>query len=237
MKKLIAYITPNLPESSFTKELILAWAESGVDLVELGIPFSDPIADGKVIQRANELSLKNGTDFKLVLNIAKEVGDFVPIYLMGYFNSFFNFGFDKLNFDFIKGYIIPDMPKEEREIFAKSLNLVDFVAPLDSKERVKEIISLSPSFIYLVAFAGITGQKKDEKLSQVIAWIREVSKKEIFLGFGVDKSNAKKKAKEVDGVIVGTAFIKILLDEKKSNLEKLKEMVELARIIKEEINS
>ena len=142
----------------------------------------------------------------------------------------------------ISGMIIPDLPYEESKIYKEkfsqnSVALIDFAAPTDSHSRIQTILQNSQKFIYLVAYAGITGNGKEEDLSRVISDIRSCSDTDIYIGFGVNAKTAKAKAKDVDGVIVGSAFVSIMLDDELSFNEKLKNMQELAKIIKEEINS
>lgn len=244
MKKLVAYLTSGYPDKNFTLDLIeaLSWS---VDKLELGVPFSDPVADGEIIERANLLALQTGIKYSDVLEIAKKsaIND---IYLMGYFNSFYSRGFEKSVAELknygIKGLIIPDLPFEESQKYENLFNtnmreLIQFVAPTDNYNRIKKILAKSSgSFIYLVAYAGITGSGRVEDLSQIINSVREVSQNELYVGFGVNEKTAREKAKNVDGVIVGSTFIKILLDNSISHSEKIRRIVESARIIKREIN-
>ncbi len=245
MKKLVAYITTGYPDIDFTKELALSLKESGVDIIELGIPFSDPVADGEIIERANLLSLQNGFKIKQLFEVSKVVAKEIDTLFMGYFNPFYHIGIEKFinkaKESGVNGFIIPDLPYEEalkyRESFKKKeLHLIDFVAPTDTKERIEKIVKESSKFIYLVAYAGITGSGADEDLREVISNIREFSSTDIYIGFGVNQKTAKEKAKGVDGVIVGSAFIKILLDNSLSKSKKINRCSELAKIIKEEIN-
>ena len=158
---------------------------------------------------------------------------------MGYFNNFYHKGYDfmvnkaeELN---VKGFIIPDLPYEEAIIYEDKFPLISFVAPTDSKERIKTILKNPKEFIYLVAYAGITGADKKEDLSEIISYIKEITKTPLFIGFGVNEKTAKEKAKDVDGVIVGSAFVKVLLEDISSS-EKIKKIKEKAKIIKEAIN-
>ncbi|HHD72784.1 MAG TPA: tryptophan synthase subunit alpha, partial [Epsilonproteobacteria bacterium] len=142
----------------------------------------------------------------------------------------------------VNGFIIPDLPLEEAQPYKKiikehDLALIDFVAPTDSAERIRELVSDADKFIYLVAYAGITGAGKSESLEHVIENIRAVTKTPIYVGFGVDENTAQEKAKGVDGVIVGSAFVKVLLDDSLSNRKKIEKISQLAKEIKEKINS
>jgi len=245
LKKLVAYITCAYPDEDFTEDLILSLKDSGVDFVELGIPFSDPVADGPIIEEANLRALQNGFKIENLLNVSKKVGDKIDTLWMGYFNPFYKKGLDfymeKAKEYGIKGFIIPDLPYEESLAYKESykdmpVSFIDFVAPTDSKERIELLTKDSKLFIYLVAYAGITGSGKNEDLSKVIEHIRQNTTTDIFLGFGVNEKTAKAKAKNVDGVIVGSAFVKILLDDSLTKSQKIVNISKLASIIKSEIN-
>jgi len=239
MKKLIAYITTGFPDKEFTIDLIESLKESGVDGIELGIPFSDPVADGEVIQEVNKRALQNGYKISDTFYVSEKISDKIDTYWMGYFNNFYHKGYDfmveKAKEYNVKGFIIPDLPYEEAVFYEEKFPLISFVAPTDSKERIKTILKNPKEFIYLVAYAGITGANKKEDLSDVISHIKEITDTPVFIGFGVNEKTAREKAKDVDGVIVGSAFVKVLLEDI-SNTEKIKKITEKAKIIKEEIN-
>ena len=246
MKKLVAYITTGYPDIHFTEDVAFALKEAGVDTLELGVPFSDPVADGPIIEKANLLSLQGGFKIADLLEVSANIAKEIDTLWMGYFNPFYHRGMDAFIHDAkkmgVNGFIIPDLPYEEsHDIHAKckenDLSLISFVAPTDSRERISAIVKDAQKFIYLVAYAGITGSGKSEDLSQVIRHTREASDTPIYIGFGVNAKTAKAKAKDVDGVIVGSAFVSIMMDDDLTYDEKLKKMQELARIIKTEINS
>ena len=117
------------------------------------------------------------------------------------------------------------------------LSLIDFIAPTDSKARIEEIVTNAKKFIYLVAYAGITGSGKSEDLQPIITDIKEFTETPVYVGFGVDQNTAKEKAEGVDGVIVGSAFVKVLLDESISDSQKITKIAAIAKEIKEKINS
>jgi len=245
MKKLVAYITCAYPDINFTEDLILSLKDNGVDFVELGIPFSDPVADGPVIEEANLKALQNGFKMKDLFEVSKRVAKEIDTLWMGYFNPFYKNGVEfhiqKAKEFGIKGFIVPDLPYEEainyKDKFEKSnVSLIDFVAPTDSQARINQIVKNAKTFIYLVAYAGITGSGKNEDLTLIVNNIREATNTDIFLGFGVNEKTAKKKSENVDGVIVGSAFVKILLDESLTNIQKIDNISQLASCIKNEIN-
>ncbi len=225
--------------------MTLSLKEAGVDTIELGIPFSDPVADGPTIERANLKALQSGFKIQNLFDISKEIAPKIDTLWMGYFNPFYHIGLDKFISEAkkskVNGFIIPDLPFEEAKpyksiIEKEGLNLIDFIAPTDSRDRIKQIVTSSSKFIYLVAYAGITGAKQSEDLKSIINNIREFSNTPVYVGFGVNQVTAKEKAKGVDGVIVGSAFIKILLDERLTNSQKIDKISNIAKEIKEKIN-
>ncbi len=246
MKKLVAYITSSYPDNSFTIDLAHALKESGADYLELGVPFSDPVADGPVIEAANLKALQNGFKIDDLFTISKAIAPVIDTLWMGYFNPFYHKGIEnfiaKAKEFGLKGFIIPDLPHEEAASYKPLFNeanlaLIDFVAPTDSKERVAKVVKDAKEFIYMVAYAGITGSQKSEDLAELIANVKEYSNTPLFIGFGVNSKNAKEKAANVDGVIVGSEFVKVLLKEHLSHSEKIKEIANKAKEIKEKINS
>ncbi len=245
MKKLVAYITTGFPDKYFTIDLALALGDAGVDTLELGVPFSDPVADGPIIERANLLSLQNGFKIDDLFDISKEIGPMIDTLWMGYFNSFYHKGIDLFINQAIKsdinGFIIPDLPYEEAAAYKPAieeakLSLIDFIAPTDTPDRIAMISRDARKFIYLVAYAGITGSAQSEDLSSVIDQIRRHTDTPVYVGFGVNEKTAKEKAKGVDGVIVGSAFVKVLLDDLISHTAKIAKITEMAREIKAKIN-
>ena len=245
MKKLVGYITSSLPDSNFTIDLAYSMKESGVDTLELGIPFSDPVADGPVIEKANLIALNNGFKLKDLFEVSSKIGKDIDTLWMGYMNPFYHFGMEKFlqkaeEYN-IQGTIIPDLPFEMaqnyEELFKKyNKSNISFVAPTDSEERIKEIVSDAKKFIYMVAYAGITGSGQKEDLSQIIENVRKYSQTPLYIGFGVDENSCKEKAQNVDGVIVGSAFVKHIIDDSLSNSEKIKKISSIAKEIKEKIN-
>ena len=246
MKKLVAYITTGFPSLEFTVDAALALKEAGVDTLELGMPFSDPVADGPVIEKANLKALQNGFKLDHLFEASAKIAPHIDTLWMGYFNPFYHKGMDnfiaKAKETGVNGFIIPDLPLEEAAQYKPSielagLNLIDFIAPTDSETRIKQIVTNSKKFIYLVAYAGITGAGKSEDLQPIITNIKKYSKTPVYVGFGVDVNTAKEKAIGVDGVIVGSAFVKVLLDENLSDTQKITQISSIAREIKERINT
>jgi len=246
LKKLVAYITTGYPSLEFTIDAALALAEAGVDTLELGMPFSDPVADGPVIEKANLKALQNGFKLEHLFNASAKIAPHIDTLWMGYFNPFYHKGMDnfiaKAKEVGVNGFIIPDLPLEEAALYkpsveAAGLSLIDFIAPTDSEARIQEIVTNAKKFIYLVAYAGITGSGKSEDLQSIITSIKKYSDTPVYVGFGVDQNTAKEKAEGVDGVIVGSAFVKVLLDDSLSHTQKITKISMIAREIKEKINS
>jgi len=245
LKKLVAYITTGFPSLEFTVDAALALAEAGVDTLELGMPFSDPVADGPVIEAANLKALQNGFKLEHLFEASAKIAPHIDTLWMGYFNPFYHKGMDtfiaKAKEVGVNGFIIPDLPLEEAAVYkpnieAAGLSLIDFIAPTDSEARITEIVTNAQKFIYLVAYAGITGAGKSEDLQPIITNIKKYSDTPVYVGFGVDQNTAKDKVQGVDGVIVGSAFVKVLLDKSLSNTQKMTKIATIAKEIKEKIN-
>lgn len=246
MKKLVTYITSGYPEKSFSIDLALALKESGVDMLELGVPFSDPVADGPLIEKANHKALELGFKFDHLLEISAKIAPNIDTLWMGYFNSFYQHDLKKLIPHAkelgVGGFIIPDLPFEEATAYEDLFDTngvanISFVAPTDSQERIETIVQNSKKFIYMVAYTGITGSGVSEDLQPTLACIKQYTQTPVFVGFGVNKNTAKAKVKGAEGVIVGSAFVEILLDDTLSYAQKIQNCTELSKIIKNEINS
>jgi tryptophan synthase alpha chain len=246
LKKLVGYITASLPNNNFTVDLALSMKDSGLDILELGMPFSDPIADGGIIEEANVKALEKGYKLENLFSISQEIGSKIDTFWMGYSNPFYNKGFEyflKKSKDYgIKGFLIPDLSYEESkkniELFdLYNRSLINFIAPNSTKNRIKTLVSNAKDFIYLVSYTGITGVNKNQDLSLVIENIKSYTKVPLYIGFGVDEKTAYEKAKGVDGVIVGSAFVKYLLDDSLSFNEKISKISKISKNIKDQINS
>lgn len=164
---------------------------------------------------------------------------------MGYMNPFYHYGLEnflKKADDFgVNGMIIPDVPYEEAQLISplfekyKKVN-ISFVAPTHSENRIKKVVTNAQKFIYMVAYAGITGSGKSEDLSFIIDTVKKYTQTPLYIGFGVDENSCKEKVKGVDGVIVGSAFVKHLIDVSLSNSEKITKICSVAKEIKDKIN-
>ncbi|HBQ81967.1 MAG: tryptophan synthase subunit alpha [Bacteroidetes bacterium GWA2_40_15] len=243
-KILSVYFTAGYPELNNTLEIIRELDKSGVDMIEIGMPFSDPVADGPVIQRSSEKALKNGMSLNLLfeqLPALREITD-IPIVLMGYINPVFRFGVEKFlrkcSETGIDGIIIPDLPVEEYiesyESLFKSYNILNvfLVSPQTPEERILYLDRNSKGFLYIVSTAATTGGTKKFDRSQ-INYFRKMDdlnlKTPRLIGFGIsDKTTYEQACEYSDGVIIGSAFIKSL-DEKGSLPEKIHRFVRTIR--------
>lgn len=221
-KAFIAFITAGFPDLPSTAKLVIELEKRGVDIIELGVPFSEPLADGPVIQSACEYSLKNGTSLVKILDLVRKLRKFVqiPLCLMTYYNPVFCFGekrfIDEAVASGVDGVIIPDLPFEEAEEFMlyadkKNLNNICFIAPTSSSARIKLISKASKGFIYYVSTTGVTGLRNNLSagLKASLLRIRRVTAKPVCVGFGISSASQVKEASSFsDGVIVGSAIVK-----------------------------
>ena len=211
---------PNLDTSIDVIEII---AKNGADLMEVGLSFSDPLADGPVIQHATQIALEKGITVKKSLEAVKELrkrGVDIPLILMGYYNPMLAYGLEKFVRDAIEagadGFIIPDLPPEEAgefEMVAKDLPLIKMLAPTTPSERMELVARDTKGFIYLVSVTGVTGARTSlsDELGDLITRVREHTSAPVCVGFGI---GTPEQAREVgalaDGVIVGSACVKTI---------------------------
>lgn len=242
-KALIGFLTGGDPTPECSEKYILSMVKAGVDLIEIGIPFSDPIAEGEVIQRANIRALKAGTTtdkiFDMVANVRTKTD--IPLVFLTYINPIFVYGadkfFEKCDQNNVRGVIIPDMPFEERgelEIYASKYNvdIITLIAPT-SQERIKMLATSAKGFIYLVSSLGVTGVRSNIKtdLKTIIEEIRKVTKTKIAIGFGISTpEQAAEFSQMADGVIVGSAIVKIIEQYGKNASDALKQYIEKMKL-------
>ncbi|MFN4226787.1 MAG: tryptophan synthase subunit alpha [Candidatus Ratteibacteria bacterium] len=232
-KALILYFTAGFPSFEESINIIKKSAEKGADLIEIGIPFSDPIADGPIIQYTSTKALENGinTDkcFKLAFLLKKSIK--IPYLFMTYFNPVYKYGIEKFADRCVEcgvsGLIIPDLPYEEsfeiRKILKeRNINLIYFLTPFTSEQRAKKIIKMANGFIYFISIAGTTGPKEDISLETIssIKRIKKITKIPVALGFGIsNKKQIKKVKRYVDGIIIGSFLLKKIIDGKVKEIE------------------
>ncbi|MEW6069598.1 MAG: tryptophan synthase subunit alpha [Candidatus Thermoplasmatota archaeon] len=239
-KALIIYVMAGDKNLSKTLEYVLALESAGADIIELGIPFSDPIADGPTIQLADLRALRSGTTPKKVLKLVERIRKYseIPIALMTYYNIIFNFSEEQFikraNEVGVDGVIVPDLPTEEAEALIKvariyNLDTIFLAPPASTNERIKKIIEKTRGFLYLVSLYGVTGAR--EKLSSsTISLIKRVklltqSKIPLALGFGISKPNHVYEAIKAgaDAVIVGSAVVNLI--EKNASTREIEKFV------------
>lgn len=224
---LIPYLTAGFPSIEASIEVFKMLAKEGADIIEIGIPFSDPLADGPTIQRASEIALEQGVTTKDVFNLIKRLREItdVPLVIMTYYNLFYRYGLDRFAEESeavgLDGVIIPDLPPEEAtdwlEAAKGKLDTIFLIAPTSSSERIRSIADHSEGFIYCVSLTGVTGARSSlpMELSGFIESIRKVTGKPLAVGFGISTpEQAKEVAAIADAVIIGSAFIKAISEKK-----------------------
>ncbi|MCR5420852.1 MAG: tryptophan synthase subunit alpha [Lachnospiraceae bacterium] len=237
-KAFIPFITCGDPDLETTKACVLAMVQNGADLIELGIPFSDPTAEGPVIQAANERALQGGVTTSKIFEFVKDLRKTtdIPMVFMTYANVVFSYGAEK----FIKqcmetgidGIILPDLPFEEKEEFLPvchkyGVDLISFIAPT-SKDRIKMIASEAEGFLYIVSSLGVTGTRSEitTDIESIVKAVRESTDIPCAIGFGISTpEQAKKMAGFSDGAIVGSAIIKLINEGKEDAAARVGEYV------------
>lgn len=233
-KTLIPYIMAGDPSLETTEQIIRAFAEIDVDLIELGMPFSDPVADGPVIQRASERSLRRGLTLKGLMELVKKLRSELntPIVVMTYYNLFFRYGLEQFARDAaaagVDGAIVPDLPVEEAEEFqaaldAQGLALIYLVAPTSTDERIVKMAKLARGFVYYVSRTGVTGLRADisSDLETNLKRLRSLVNLPVAVGFGVSTpEQARSISQHADGVVMGSAIVKVI-EETGQNQDKV----------------
>jgi tryptophan synthase alpha chain len=226
-KALIAYITVGYPDIEATPKIAAALADSGCDIIELGIPFSDPLADGATIQKASYMALQQGTTPRVCLEVAAGIRKKIskPLVFMTYYNPVLNFGLEAFcqscNRAGINGLIVPDLPPEEGgelETITKKhdLDLIYLLAPTSTEARITAVGERSRGFIYLVSLTGVTGARDTlpSELESFVKQVRQKTKQPLCVGFGVSNpEQAKRVAAIADGVIVGSRLIQLIEED------------------------
>lgn len=227
-KALITYMTAGLPDMEGTKEIIRAQEEAGTDVIELGIPFSDPIADGPVIQQASYESIQKGTNLTKVFAMMKELRKEcqIPVVFMMYYNTAFHYGLrafaEKCTECGVDGLIIPDLPYEEQGEMQRALDsvagapiLLQLISPV-SGDRIPMILQRARGFVYCVSSMGVTGQAADfhKNVKAYLKEVKEAASIPVMMGFGIRTAADVEPVKElIDGAIVGSHFISLMKQE------------------------
>lgn len=248
-KAFITYITAGLPDMEGCAKIIKAQEEAGLDILELGIPFSDPVADGPVIQSASYQSIQKGTNIKKVFDMVEQLrreGCELPIVFMLYFNTVLHYGLAafaaKCAAAGVDGVIIPDLPYEEQEQLQKILDktekapiLIQLVTPV-SKQRIPMLLEKARGFVYCISSMGVTGQSADfhRDVVSYLQEVKKVSKIPVMMGFGIRTAEDVIPMKDtIDGCIVGSYLIK-LMEQTNYDIDTVKEYVST---FKKELNT
>lgn len=219
---LMPYLMMGFPQRESTLDLVPALEEAGADMFELGIPFSDPLADGATIQRAAQVALDNGVTLPFCLETVATLrarGVKVPLLLMGYYNPLLRYGVERACADLAAaggdGWIVPDVPPEEaaplhQAAQAHALDVIMFVAPTTPDERIAQIVSLASGFIYCVSVTGVTGKRQElaAGLEDLLGRVRRQTDLPLVVGFGISTAmHVKQVGQMAEGAIVGSALI------------------------------
>ncbi len=246
---LIPYVMAGDPDLATTKTLILEMEKAGCDIIELGAPFSDPLADGPTIQKAAIRSLKNHTSIADVLGLVADVRKTskVPLVLMTYYNLIFKYGEDRFVHDAVAagldGLIMPDLPPEEAGtliLLAKKagLDIIFLLAPTSTDDRIKQVSKASQGFVYYVSLTGVTGAKLavQNSIEGSLLRIKSVTDKPVSVGFGISSPDQAAQVARwgADGVIVGSALVKVI-EENIGNPELIPQVVTFVKALKQGI--
>ena len=238
-KAFIPFITAGDPDLATTVKLVQAMAAAGADIIELGVPYSEPVADGPVIQAATQRSLKTGTTLTEILKTVRVIRQTatVPLVLMSYFNPILQYRLDKFVADAVAagvdGVIVPDLPVEEAQPLAQAaaaagLHLIPLVAPTTTDNRLVAIAAQAQGFIYCVSITGVTGarQQVNTEIAALTRRVQAVSTLPVAVGFGVSTpEQAAVVAKQCDAVIVGSAIVKVIEQSPGTAVSQVAEMV------------
>ena len=248
-KALVAFFTAGDPDLSASKDIFSVIEKAGADIIELGVPFSDPLADGPVIQASAHRSLQNGTTLGKIIELVKDIRSQsqLPIVLMSSFNPVFVYGQAKFVEDAVNagadGVILPDLPPEEAGKYlgfanAKSLDTIFLLAPTSTPDRIQMVGEASKGFIYYVSLTGTTGTKEAlaKNLEEKVSAIKNEVKLPVLVGFGISGPEQAKEAGQCsDGVIIGSAIVK-LIESHSDPVERDKKITEFISSIKTALN-
>ena len=238
-KKLVTFTTGGDPDLETSFEILKTIINNKIDIVEIGMPFSDPMADGPTIQESSTRSIENGTTIQDIFELVKKIrtlNNEIPVILMGYYNSIFNMGIEEFTSKCVQvgvdGLIIVDLqPEEDADLYVKTkennIDLIRLITPTTNKDRLKTILNNASGFLYYVTVTGITGQNSAnlKELETSINLIRSESNLPIVAGFGIkSRKDVENISTFTDGVVVGSSIVNIIKDnisDKKNMLEKI----------------
>lgn len=243
-RALLMYLTVGYPHRDSALDLIPAIVEGGADMIELGVPFSDPLADGATVQRASEQALRNGVNVARCIQTVRslrERGIAVPIVFMGYYNPMLQYGIERFCADAqaagVDGLIVPDLPPEESDDLQAAcarhdIDLVYFLAPTSTDERMREVAARASGFIYCVSLTGVTGSRTviASQLTTFLERARAITDVPLAVGFGItEPQHAQEVAEIADGVIVGSALLNIVERAAEGGVEEVRAFVAAMR--------
>ena len=244
----ILYVTAGFPDMKTTEEIIPELEKSGADLIELGVPFSDPIADGPTIQKASAVALESGATLHKILQLVRRLRKKteIPIVLFSAYNPFIAFNQENLLREAssagVDGILVPDLPPEEADELIslcdkKNLSHIFLVAPTTTPERTKTIVDKSSGFIYYISTRGVTGARKDldKGILSHIRDLKKMTEKPVAVGFGISSpEHVRKLKKHTDGIIVGSALIR-QIEKGKNRKERIQNACKFTRSLAAEM--
>jgi len=247
-KALVAYLTAGDPNLDKTKEIILGLDAAGVDILEIGVPFSDPTADGPIIQAASRRALENGSTLSNILDMTKSVRKFsdIPIVLFGYYNPILIYGNERFakraTASGVDGILVVDLPPEESSELRKytdrsEIDFISLIAPTSADDRIRKISQNARGFLYYISITGITGTAKPQvsDIKREMKRIRSITTLPVVVGFGIStRKQAGEIAPYADGIVIGSAFVR-LIDENSDKNNMVNIISDYAKSIKEAI--
>ena len=230
-KALVAYLTAGDPNLEKTKEMILGLDAAGVDILEIGVPFSDPTADGPIIQAASQRALENGATLSGILDMIKSVRESsnIPIVLFGYYNPILNYGNERFakraKASGVDGILVVDLPPEESAELKKytdrsGIDFIYLIAPTASSERIRKISQNARGFLYYISIIGITGTARPQvsDIKNEMERIRGITSLPVVVGFGISaREQAGEIAPYADGIVIGSAFVRLIEENSDKN--------------------
>ena len=249
-KALVAYLTAGDPDLEKTREIIFGLDSAGVDILEIGVPFSDPTADGPIIQAASRRALENGATLSRILDMAESVRESsdIPIVLFGYYNPILNYGNQRFakraKAAGIDGILVVDLPPEESAELRKytdrsGIDFISLIAPTTPSERIEKISKKATGFLYYVSITGVTGTAKPQvsDIEREMQRIRGITTLPVVVGFGIStREQASELAPYADGIVIGSAFVR-LIDENSDKNNMVNIVSGYAKDIKEAIRN
>ena len=245
-KALVIYLTAGDPSLEQTTEIALGLDAAGVDCLEIGVPFSDPTADGPIIQAASQRALKNGTTLSGILAMIESIRKTseIPIVLFGYYNPILSYGPERFAARAkeagVDGILVVDLPPEEagelrQYTDPKGIDFISLIAPTTNTERVKTIVSHATGFLYYISITGVTGTAKPqvEEVTKDVSRIKKVTELPVVVGFGISTpQQAKEIAPSADGIVIGSAVVR-MIEEHCGKFDLVTHIAHYARQIKE----